>query len=94
MDRNTLLTDHPRPIQENQHKWSFFTTFSIQHRQIKEIFNKHWKVLKSYRYLGPIIPERAIYRGARSIQRDIATNVIDPLEPFPFPTMQGLLPLS
>lgn len=42
MDRNTLLTDHPKPIQEHKHKWSYFSTFSIQHRQIKENFKKHW----------------------------------------------------
>lgn len=80
VDRNTLLVDHSKSTQDNKYKWSFFTTFSIQHRQIKEIFNKHWKVLRSDRYLGPVLPKRAgvIYRGARSIQGQIAPNVFNP----------------
>lgn len=39
VDKNTLLFDYSKSIQENKFKWSFFTSFSIQHKQIKKILN-------------------------------------------------------
>lgn len=78
--RVSLLTDRPKAEKENKFKWSFFTSYSIQHREIKKFFNKHWKVLLNDKVLGPSLPDRAgiIYRGARSIQGEIAPNTLDP----------------
>lgn len=58
----------------------FFTTFSVQHKQIKDIFQKHWNVLKNDYILGPTLPDRAevTYRGAPSLRGKIAANVLDP----------------
>lgn len=36
----------------------FFTTYSNQHFFIKNIFRKHWDVLKNDRILGPLLPEK------------------------------------
>lgn len=47
IDRNTLISEQPKSKQDSLYKWSFFTTFSIQHRQIKNIIHKHWKILKN-----------------------------------------------
>lgn len=86
IDRNSLLQVHPKKATDNKFRWSFFTTYSIQSRQIKEILKKHWGVLQYDRYLGPILPERArvIFRGAQSIQGQIAPYVIDPLKKVSF----------
>lgn len=65
MNRNLLMKDQSRHIQDTKCKWSFITSFSVQYKQIKDIFNHHWKVLKNDRALGPVLPDRAgvIYRG-------------------------------
>lgn len=57
-----------------------FSSFFIQYKQIKKILNTHWKVLQSDRFLSLVLPERVgvIFRGARSIQGEIAPNTIDP----------------
>lgn len=34
-------------------KWYFFTYFPIQNRQIRNILNKHWDILRNYCILGP-----------------------------------------
>lgn len=75
-----------KSTKDTRHKWSFFTTFSIQHRQIKDILAKHWKVLNSDRYLGPVLPECAgvLYRGAQPIGGEIAPKDIDPPKRIPF----------
>lgn len=75
-----MLIERPKPALDNTFTWSFFTTYSVQSRQIKEIIKKHWGILQTNRFLGPAIPEQAgvIFRGARSIQEQIALNVIDP----------------
>lgn len=79
LDRVSLLKARPKTAMDNKFGWSFFTTYSVQSRQIKEIFKKHWGILQNDRFLGPAIPERAgvIFRGAQSIQGQIAP-VIDP----------------
>lgn len=61
-------------------KWSLFTSFSIQHWEMKHIFNKHWRVLKNDYIIGPLLPEKAdvIYRGAPSLQMQIAPSIINP----------------
>lgn len=43
-------------------------------------------MLTNDRLLGPVLPERArvIFRGARSIQEQVAPNMIDPLKKCPF----------
>lgn len=76
---STLLEDNPKSTQDNKFRWSFFTAFSTQYKQIKKITNKHWKVLRNDRFLGPVLLERAgvIFRGAWSIQGEIAPNIID-----------------
>ena len=72
--------DKPKKDRDDRFKWSFFTDFSVQHNDIKKILNRHWKVLRSDKILGPSLPERAgvIFRGAKSVQSEIAPNVIDP----------------
>lgn len=56
------------------------TNFSIQHKQIKDIIHRHWKVMKNDTILGPTLPEHVgvIYRGAMPLKGQIAPNVIDP----------------
>lgn len=71
------------------------TAFSVQHKQIKYIFNRHWKVLKNDRVLGPALPDRAavIYRGTPSLRGQIAPNVIDPpTRPSFFHNLKGYYP--
>lgn len=79
LDRNVLLADNVCQKDDQKFKRSFFTAFSVQHRQIKDII-KHWKVLKNDRYLGPVLLDCAavIYRGATSMQGSVAPNVVDP----------------
>lgn len=57
-----------------------FTTFSVQHRQIKNIIHKHWNILKNDHLLGPLLPDNAgiTYRGALPLSGQIAPNVVDP----------------
>lgn len=61
--------------------FSFFTGSSIQHRQIKNIFNKYSNVLKNDWVLGPVLPDRArvIYKGAPLLKGRVAPNIINPL---------------
>lgn len=95
IDRSSLLSERPKGTQENKHRWSFLTNFSVQHKQIKDILIRHWKVLKNDHMLGPLLPERGgvIYRGAPSIRGQIAPNIIDPpiTRPF-FHNMKGFFP--
>lgn len=80
IDRNSTLVERYTITSDSRAKWSFFTTYSTQSKEIKAIFRKHWGVLRSDRLLGPALPENAgvIFRGARSIQGQIAPNIIDP----------------
>lgn len=93
-DRDSLTREQPKRVQDSKHRWSFLTTFSI-HRQIKDIFRKHWKVLKSDQILGPTIPDNAgvIYRGALPLSGQITPNVIDPpIAPVFFQNLKGYYP--
>lgn len=98
MDRASLLTAQSGKLKkqgDSKHKWSFLTNFSTQHRQVKDIIKKHWKILKSDTILGPVLPEQAatIFRGAPSIKGQIAPNVIDPPKKISFfHNMQGFYP--
>lgn len=80
VERTATLTERPKNTSDSSFKWAFTTTHSIQSKQVKNILKKHWRVLLNDRLLGPVLPERApvIFRGARSIQGQIAPNVIDP----------------
>lgn len=80
IERSSTLVERPREGVDSRYRCSFFTTYSTQSKQIREIFKKHWKVLQSDRLLGPVLPECAgvIFRGARSIQGQVALNMIDP----------------
>lgn len=44
--RNSMLAVKIKPNETQKCKWSFITTSSRQHYQIKNIFKKHWSVLK------------------------------------------------
>lgn len=91
LDRRVLLADYTRPRNEQKFKWSFLTAFSVQHRKIKDIVNKHWKVLKKDRCLGPVLPDRAAvtYRGATSMQGSVSLNVVDPPKRTSFYQLKG-----
>lgn len=95
VDRASLLTVKTKGPTESKHKWSFLTNFSTQHKQIKEIIRRHWRILKNDPVLGPLLPERAatIFRGAPSIKGLIAPNVTDPpgITSF-FHNMKGFYP--
>lgn len=86
VDRNSLLADCPKVQRENHFKWSFFTSYSIQHNEIKKILNKHWKVLLNDRVLGLVLPDRTgiIFRGAHSILGEVAPTLWILPGPFPF----------
>lgn len=95
IDRNTLMTEHPKPTSDDKLKWSMFTQFSIQHRQIKHILNRHWGVLKSDPVLGPVLPNNAgvTFRGAPSLRDHISHNVINlPVKASFFPETIGYHP--
>lgn len=95
INRESLLTGQPKSSSGNKHKWSLLTNFSIQHKQIKAILARHWRVLKNDPILGPVLPERSgiIFKGAPSIRGQIASNVIDPprIRSF-FHNMKGFFP--
>lgn len=80
LERSSTLIERPKTTVDSRFKWAFTTTHSLQSKQVKNIFRKHWKVLLNDRLLGPALPEQAavIFRGARSIQGQIAPNIIDP----------------
>lgn len=79
VERTATLMERPKNTSDSKFKWAFTTTHSLQSKQVRNIFRKHWKVLLSDRLLGPVLPEWAavIFRGARSIQGQVAPNVID-----------------
>lgn len=95
LDKNLLTSEQPKCAQDSKHRWSFLSTFSVQHRQIKDIICKHWKVLKSDQILGPTLPDSAgmIYRWALPLSGQIAPNVIDPpITPIFFHNLKGYYP--
>ena len=94
-DRTSLLQVKPKTAKHDSFRWSFFTSYSIQHSEISKILNRHWKILLNDRILGPSLPNRAgiIFRGARSVQSDIAPNTIDPPKKISFfPEANGYYP--
>lgn len=80
MNRESLLEVKSKPDSDDTFKWAMFSSFSIQHRQVKAIFSKHWDILKNDRILTTSIPDQAkvIIRGAPILQSKIAPNVITP----------------
>lgn len=58
LDWKSLIADKPKPNETQKFKWSFITTFSRQHYQIKKIFKKHWSILKNDLVLAPILPDK------------------------------------
>lgn len=80
LDRQKLTTEQPKRVPDTKFKWSFVTQFSVQHKQVKGILNRHWNVLKNDPRLGPVLPDKAgvIYRGAPSLKSRIVHNVINP----------------
>lgn len=80
IDRNTLLVTKQKRDPDTTYKWALSTTYSIQHKQIKSIMRKHWGVLRQDNILGKILPEQAkiIFRGAPSLQGQVAPNIINP----------------
>lgn len=95
IDQDTLITERPKLTPDDRFKWSMFTQFSIQHRQIKHILNRHWRVLKSDPVLGPVLPINAgvTFRGAPSLRDHISHNVIEPPNKTSFfPEAKGYYP--
>lgn len=93
LDRRELFQPKSRNHNSFDPKWSFFTPFSIQHRQIKNIFNRH-DVLKNDRIMGPLLPERAdvICRGAPNLQMRTSSNIINsPSKPTFFIALQVII---
>lgn len=80
LDRSDLTSLQPKWTPDTKFKWSFITQFSVQHKQVKDNLNCHWKILKNDPCLGPILPDKAgvIYRGAPPLTNRIALNVINP----------------
>ena len=95
IERDSLLQDkEPRP-NDDSYKFSMLTSYSNQHRDVQNIINKHWDILKSDKVLGPSLPEQAkvIFRGAPTLRNSIAPNVVDPPErPVFFQDMKGYYP--
>lgn len=60
-------------------KFHFVTGYFNQHNDIKKM-QKHWKVLKSDRILGPNLPEvpHVNYRGVPPLKLQVAPNIVDP----------------
>lgn len=95
IDRKSLLEVKPKKESDGRFRWALLTSFSTQHRQIKNIMRKHWGVLKQDSILGPLIPEGAnvIFRGVPSLKGQIAPNIINPpTRPLFFHDWTGFFP--
>lgn len=81
LDRNKddLLIPKLRS-QDDSLKFSFVTTYSNQHYEIKKIMQRHSKVLQGDRVLGSNLPDmpRIVHRGVPPLKLQIAPNVVDP----------------
>lgn len=59
VDRSLLLGEKPQWEKDQNFKWSFLTTFSTQHKQIKNIFERHWDILRNDKIFAPLLPNRS-----------------------------------
>lgn len=80
IDRSSLLVKKPPREQDNSFKCSMLTTFSLQHRENKNIIRRHWDRLRNDRVLKTVLPEqpKVIFRGVSSLRGKIAPNTINP----------------
>lgn len=69
MNRESLLQE--KLLQSNEFQNSgvpFVTTYSLQHRSIKQIISRHWHIINNDRIL----------KGASSLRNRVAPNLFDP----------------
>lgn len=79
-DRLSLLSDIPQHNAIVSDAVPFITTYSVQHRDIKQLIQKHWHLLGSDRVLSSILPvrPRVVFRGVASLGSKVAPSVQDP----------------
>lgn len=57
VNRCSLLTPKPPRESDNTYKCSMLTTFFVQHKEIKNIINRRWGILKNDHILETLLPE-------------------------------------
>lgn len=84
MDRSSLLADKPSQVMDDKTSLPFVPTFSVQHRSIKKLIQKHWHLLGGDQVLKNILPAkpRTVFKGASSIGNRIAPSVQGPPKVF------------
>lgn len=78
LDRQDLL--RVKPPRENQvSQVPFITTYSVQHKSIKNLINKHWHIINNDQILRTVLPNRPqmVYKGAPSLRNRVAPNVLN-----------------
>lgn len=80
LDRTQLLANRSPNTDNNTMSILFITTFSVQHRSIKKLIQKHWHILGSDQILSTVLPSRPqiVFKGASSIRDRIAPTIQDP----------------
>lgn len=58
----------------------FITSYSLQHRNIRKLIDKHWHIATNDAFLKDVLPDRpqVIFRGAPSLRNQVALNVLNP----------------
>lgn len=58
----------------------FITTYSLQHKNIKQMLSRHWHIVNNDRILKGIFPDRphVVFRGAPSLRNRVSPNILDP----------------
>ena len=57
LDRSSLVVAKPKRVQDDSFKYAMITSYSTQHRQVKNIIDKHWDILRNDSVLRPVLPE-------------------------------------
>lgn len=58
----------------------FVTSYSLQHKSIKQLVSKHWHIVNNDVVLKGMFPDksRVIFRGVPSLRNRVVPNVLDP----------------